>query len=71
MRPEVQAVLNLEVPVIVGGEEIRTGNTAKMVMPHDHGHVLGTFHQAGEAEVKKAIEAASAAKHSCWWSGTG
>ncbi|MDA8019386.1 MAG: L-glutamate gamma-semialdehyde dehydrogenase [Thermoanaerobaculia bacterium] len=47
----------VEVPLILGGEEVRTGNTADIVCPHDHGHVLGTFHQAGEAEVQRAIEA--------------
>ncbi len=47
----------VEVPLIIGGEEVRTGNTGEMVCPHDHGHVLGTFHQAGEAEVQQAIEA--------------
>ena len=46
-----QAAETVEVPLVIGGEEVRTGNTAEMVMPHDHGHVLGVFHQAGEAEV--------------------
>lgn len=45
----------IEVPVIIGGEEIYTGNTVDMVMPHNHGHVLGRYHQAGEAEIAKAI----------------
>jgi 1-pyrroline-5-carboxylate dehydrogenase len=48
----------IEIPVIVGGREIRTGNTAESVMPHDHAHVLATYHQAGEAEVRQAIKAA-------------
>ncbi len=52
----------IEVPLIIGGEEVRTGDTREMVMPHAHGHRLGVFHQAGEAEVKRAIDAASAAK---------
>ncbi|MEM8929979.1 MAG: L-glutamate gamma-semialdehyde dehydrogenase [Acidobacteriota bacterium] len=46
-----------DVPLIIGGERVETGNTAEMVCPHDHGHVLGVFHQAGEAEVRRAIEA--------------
>jgi 1-pyrroline-5-carboxylate dehydrogenase len=46
---------HIEVPVVVGGREIRTGDTAEMVMPHDHGHVLGVYHRAGEAEVREAI----------------
>ncbi|MGB5575364.1 MAG: L-glutamate gamma-semialdehyde dehydrogenase [Thermoanaerobaculia bacterium] len=51
----------VEVPVIVGGQEIRTGNTVETVCPHDHGHVLATVHQAGAAEVEKAVEAAGEA----------
>ncbi|HSL81148.1 MAG TPA: aldehyde dehydrogenase family protein, partial [Thermoanaerobaculia bacterium] len=48
----------VEIPVVIGGEEVRTGDTATCVCPHDHGHVLGTYHQAGEAEVARAVEAA-------------
>ena len=47
-----------DIPLIIGGKEVRTGNTVKVVMPHDHRHVLGEFHQAGEKEVKMAIDAA-------------
>ncbi|MFT5050757.1 MAG: 1-pyrroline-5-carboxylate dehydrogenase [Chlamydiales bacterium] len=52
----------IEVPLIIGGEEVRTGVTAKMVMPHDHGHSLGIYHKAGAAEVARAIDAADDAK---------
>ncbi len=52
----------VEVPLIIGGEEVRTGDTAPIVMPHDHGHELGTFHRASAEHVQQAIEAASAAK---------
>jgi len=52
----------VEVPLVIGGEEVRTGNLGKMVMPHDHGHVLGQFHKAGTAEVQAAIDAAEAAR---------
>lgn len=52
----------LELPLVIGGKEIRTGNLAKSVMPHDHGHVLADVHLAGEAEVKLAIEAANRGK---------
>ena len=41
----------VDVPLIIGGEEVVTGNKGTMVCPHDHGHVLGTFHQAGEKEI--------------------
>ena len=47
----------IDIPLIIGGEEIRTGNTANCVMPHDHSHVLAAFHQAGEKEVQLAIDA--------------
>ncbi|MDH3224491.1 MAG: L-glutamate gamma-semialdehyde dehydrogenase [Gemmatimonadota bacterium] len=46
----------IEVPVIIGGEEIRTGVTEEIRAPHDHGLKLGTWHKAGEAEVRRAIE---------------
>ena len=48
----------IEIPMVIGGEEVRTGNTADIVMPHDHQHVLGQFHQGGEKEVERAIAAA-------------
>ncbi len=62
-RAELQAKLKemtsevVEIPLIIGGEEIRTGDMLDVVMPHDHGHVLAKAHKAGPAEVKKAIEA--------------
>lgn len=49
---------SIEIPLIIGGREIRTGNTATCVMPHDHNHVLGKYHQAGEKEVDLAIKSA-------------
>ncbi|HEX9800040.1 MAG TPA: L-glutamate gamma-semialdehyde dehydrogenase [Thermoanaerobaculia bacterium] len=48
----------LEIPVVVGGREMRTGRTLDQVCPHDHGHVLAVAHQAGGAEVELAITAA-------------
>jgi len=50
-----------EIPVVVGGKEIRTGKLAQAVMPHCHRHVLAEVHQAGPAEVGAAIAAARAA----------
>ncbi len=55
----------LDIPLIIGGKEIRTGITEKVVMPHDHQHVLAHFHHAGEKEVQMAIEAALKA-HKQW-----
>ncbi len=57
-----QYALELEIPLIIGGQEIRTGRVDRAVCPHDHQHVLATFHEAGEAEVRLAIDAALAAK---------
>jgi len=51
----------IEVPVIINGKEIRTGNTDNMVVPHDHGHKLGVYHKAGEEEVRAAINGSQVA----------
>ncbi|MDC0215065.1 L-glutamate gamma-semialdehyde dehydrogenase [Candidatus Marinimicrobia bacterium] len=51
----------IEIPLIIGGKEVRTGDTGKCIMPHNHDHVLATFHQAGEKEVTQAIESAQVA----------
>ncbi len=51
----------IEIPLIVGGKEIRTGQTVDAVMPHCHHHVLAKVHQAGPKEVAAAIAAARAA----------
>lgn len=55
--------LELDIPLIIGGQEIRTGELQKAVCPHEHGHVLAQYHEAGEAEIKLAIQAALKAKH--------
>jgi 1-pyrroline-5-carboxylate dehydrogenase len=55
------AAERIEIPCIIGGKEVRTGNTGAAVMPHDHGHVLADVHLAGPAEVAAAIEAADEA----------
>jgi len=52
----------VDIPIIIGGKEIRTGNTTKVVCPHDHQHVLANFHVAGEKEIQLAIETAEAAR---------
>jgi len=52
----------IEIPLIIAGKEVRTGNLGQAVMPHDHNHVLADYHQAGEKEIEMAIEAAMAAK---------
>ncbi|MDJ0754495.1 MAG: L-glutamate gamma-semialdehyde dehydrogenase [Ardenticatenaceae bacterium] len=55
----------VEVPLIIGGREIRTGDMATMRAPHKHALELGTYHRAGGAEVEQAINAALAAR-STW-----
>ena len=63
-RAALKAVLGemagtqVEIPVIIGGKEIRTGRTKQAVLPHRHGHVLATWHRAGRDEAKQAIAAA-------------
>ena len=50
-----------EIPCIIGGKEIKTGNLKPAVMPHDKEHVLANVHQGGAKEVEMAIEAAGEA----------
>ena len=51
----------IEIPLIIGGKEVRTGDVGEAVCPHDHRHVLATFHNAGAPEVEAAAAAAKAA----------
>lgn len=46
----------IEIPLIIGGKEIRTGNMVDCVLPHSHQHVIGRYHKAGEEEVQMAVE---------------
>jgi 1-pyrroline-5-carboxylate dehydrogenase len=64
-RVAEMAATEIEIPVIIGGKEIRTGRTKQAVMPHRHGHVLATWHRAGKEEAGQAIAAAAAA-HREW-----
>ncbi|MFG0329772.1 MAG: L-glutamate gamma-semialdehyde dehydrogenase [Phycisphaerales bacterium] len=48
---------SLEIPLIIGGEEVRTGTTQKVVAPHDHQTQLAVAHLAGPDEVDRAIKA--------------
>jgi 1-pyrroline-5-carboxylate dehydrogenase len=50
-----------ELPLVIGGEDVRTGRMATAVVPHDHRHVLADVHQGGSAEVERAIDAAALA----------
>lgn len=53
----------IEIPLIIGGKEVRTGKIGKVVMPTEHKHVLATYHQCTEKEVKMAIDAALKARN--------
>ena len=63
------ASMSIDIPIVIGGKEIRTGNTASAVMPHAHQHALGTYHRATPAHAQQAIDAALGA-HAEWssWS---
>ena len=62
-RLEQMHAEQIEIPAIIGGREVRTGDLAQVVSPHDHQHVLATCHQAGADEVAAAVEAAEGAWH--------
>lgn len=57
-----QSEQQIEIPLIIGGKEVRTGDLGDVVMPHDHQHVLAKYHKAGAKEVQMAIDAAMEAK---------
>lgn len=69
--PERKAVLaaykelynaNIDVPMYINGQEVRTGDTATMSPPHEHQHSLGTYHRATQANVQSAIDGALEAR---------
>ena len=67
-RDELKARLSamagerIDIPIIVGGSEIRTGRTAHAVMPHKHAHVLADWHKAEATHVLQAVDAAAEAR---------
>jgi 1-pyrroline-5-carboxylate dehydrogenase len=67
-REALKAELNrqynnkIEIPLIIGGKEIRTGKLDSCICPHEHAHVLADYHKAGEAEINMAIDSALKAK---------
>ena len=67
-RAELKAKLKemlgrqVDVPMIIDGEEVRSGQLADIRCPHDHHHILGRYHQADAHIVTKAIDAAEKAK---------
>jgi len=61
-RLKCMAAETVDIPIIIGGREIRTGTTEKVVMPHKHGHVLGNFHKATPEHIRQAADAAMKAR---------
>ena len=57
-RLATMAKERIDIPLVIGGERIHTGETSQSVMPHEHEHVLADWHRAEPAHVVKAIEAA-------------
>lgn len=67
-RKELQAMLKelrskeLDIPMYIGGKEVRSENKSRLAPPHDHKHTLGHFHKSDKTHVEQAINAALAAK---------
>ncbi|MFI5202986.1 MAG: L-glutamate gamma-semialdehyde dehydrogenase [Flavobacteriales bacterium] len=67
-RKELQKMLaqlrsaEIDVPMYIGGKEVRGTDKVRMSPPHDHKHTLGYFHKSNKEHVKQAIDAALAAK---------
>ncbi|MCL4813038.1 MAG: L-glutamate gamma-semialdehyde dehydrogenase [Vicinamibacteraceae bacterium] len=64
-RLDEMAKERVDIPLFIGGREVRTGTLGQTVMPHDHAHVLGEYHKATPENVQEAIAAAAAA-HREW-----
>jgi 1-pyrroline-5-carboxylate dehydrogenase len=56
-RLDTMAAERIEIPVIIGGKEFRTGDIGHAVMPHRHEHILADYHKANPAQVEMAIAA--------------
>ncbi|TWI02225.1 delta-1-pyrroline-5-carboxylate dehydrogenase [Flavobacterium tiangeerense] len=52
----------VDVPLYIGNEEVRTGDTKNMSAPHDHQHIVGVYHQAEKKHIEAAISTALEAK---------
>ncbi|MBC7862362.1 MAG: L-glutamate gamma-semialdehyde dehydrogenase [Bacteroidia bacterium] len=67
-RKELQAMLahlrsiELDIPMYIGGNEVRSNYTGRIAPPHDHQHKLGQYHKSGKEHITLAIDAAMAAK---------
>jgi 1-pyrroline-5-carboxylate dehydrogenase len=63
VRLEQMKAERLEIPCVIGGKDVTTGNLKQAVMPHDKDHVLAEVHQGGAKEVETAVDAAGEAWH--------
>ncbi len=61
-RLKTMAAEKVEMPLIIGGKEVKTGSCGQSVMPHDHAHVLGEYHKASGQHVLQAVDAARVAQ---------
>jgi 1-pyrroline-5-carboxylate dehydrogenase len=68
-RLSAMAAERIDIPLVIGGADIRTGDTAPSVMPHEHTHVLADYHRAAPQHIRQAVDAAREA-HRTWsaWS---
>jgi 1-pyrroline-5-carboxylate dehydrogenase len=70
-RTALKAKLNemqnqqIDIPIIIGGKEIRTGETENCILPHDHKTIIAKYHKADVKEINEAIESALKA-HQFW-----
>jgi 1-pyrroline-5-carboxylate dehydrogenase len=63
LKAELKRMLGeeIEIPLIIGGKEVQTGNFADCRCPHDHNHLLGRYHKAGADEITMAVDEAKKA----------
>lgn len=66
VKKELKRLKNevLEIPLLIGGKEVKTNNLREVRIPHNHSHILARYHLAGEKELAQAAAAALEAKNS-------
>jgi len=64
VRKEMEKILNsnVEIPLIIGGKEIKTDENGRCILPHDKKHLIGIYHKAGKEEADMAVEKALEAR---------